>query len=654
MKKLLLVILSGCVLPAFAQHTGKKLQPVQEMQTRVKGTMQEMNAGQKKSAFNFSHLAKTTAAPFETDDFSSGSPNSLPTGWSAGSVLGNGTWQWTSVSATGQYNIGAINSTTASNGWMIYDSDTIGLNTGNATVLEGWLQSPSYNCSGHATVQVSFEEHFRNFNDSCYVQVSTNGGASFTNFSVAANNALSSTSFLPSNPYNARVNISSVAANQANVIIRFLYKYDGPAGGGYNWLIDDFALSELDPVEFAADQAGVVMIDGTGGFTSFGAIPTQFIDTLFPVVAISNNGSTTPNATVTSEIFRGTTSVYNESVTLTSLATGTVDSIVDFPDYVTNSVGNYTAAFSVSSTGDVDNSNNIDTSYFDVTDSVYHRIGQFLRSSYYIHRPSSNANGESAASIGTFFTVPVGKSDTLKAVSVAFDDATSPGSELIVRIYKLVSSGTSGQYDEIASTIQKPLTAAEISTTTQIRYAYFPMDPSFGSFIMDEGDYAVVVMGNNVAANNTVLLMTSDLTTPPALNYLHGVYDTSLNDGVTGFGGASNLPFRIDASPLVRLHMQQGPLSVNDVNNIQIVGDVFPNPANSSVSMAFSLKQASEVNVSVVNTLGQVVKSTSVGVVNANQRKEVAISTSDLAPGVYMYTIEANGQRTTNRFVVAH
>ncbi len=652
MKKLLLVILGGCVFPAFAQQNASKNQYTQEPTHRVKGTIQVQETPKLIQANNFSHLAKTTAVPFVQEDFGSGTPTSLPTGWSAASVVGPGTWKWINVASTGAFTIGAINSTTAANGWMIYDSDSIGA-INNATTLEGFMQSPSYNCFGHPTVQLSFEEHFRRFSDSCFILVSNNGGASFTEFPVMVNNNLSSTSSLPTNPYTVRMNISSVAANQADVIIRFRYKFSGPAGGGYSWLVDDLALSELDPVEFAATDGGIIMIDGTGGFTTFGAITKNFVDSIIPVVVAENNGDLSPNAIYKAEILRGTTSVYNQMITLNSLASGTIDSLLEFPMYYTNIVGNYTAAFNVNATGDAVTTNNNDSVSFQITDKVYHRMGNSSQSSYYIHRPNTNASGEGSNSIGIFITVPAGKSDTLTSVDASFASTTTPGSRVVVRIYKLVTVGTTGQYNFTASTEEKALTAADISTDSTSVYTKFNIDLLSSPFIMDGGDYAVVVVGNNIPAANTVLLRSATSTSPQILDLLHGVLDTSQNDGITGFGGPNNLPFRIDASPRLRLNYDNIS-GINDVNNIEIAGNIYPNPANENINIAFSLKHSANVNLSIVNTLGQVVKSRSLGKVNAQQTSETTFSTSDLANGVYLYNIDANGSRVSKRFVVTH
>ncbi|MDR3680882.1 MAG: T9SS type A sorting domain-containing protein [Flavipsychrobacter sp.] len=76
----------------------------------------------------------------------------------------------------------------------------------------------------------------------------------------------------------------------------------------------------------------------------------------------------------------------------------------------------------------------------------------------------------------------------------------------------------------------------------------------------------------------------------------------------------------------------------------------YPNPATSEVFIPFTLSHNANVNVTVTNTLGQVTNTQSFSNVTTGK---AAFNTSSFAAGVYFYTVEANGERTTGRFVVA-
>lgn len=95
-------------------------------------------------------------------------------------------------------------------------------------------------------------------------------------------------------------------------------------------------------------------------------------------------------------------------------------------------------------------------------------------------------------------------------------------------------------------------------------------------------------------------------------------------------------------------------LGVNDTkkSNVSQVG-VYPNPANNEVNIGFTVGTASQATITITNAVGQVMNTLSVdakaGVNNLN-----TFSTANMAAGVYFFTIEANGSRTTERFVVSH
>lgn len=94
-------------------------------------------------------------------------------------------------------------------------------------------------------------------------------------------------------------------------------------------------------------------------------------------------------------------------------------------------------------------------------------------------------------------------------------------------------------------------------------------------------------------------------------------------------------------------------LSVDDVTSNVTSTSVYPNPATNEANILFSVAKAGKVNVTVTNTVGQVISTQSVNA-SADHGNQVTISTANLSTGVYFYTLEANGERSTNRFVVAH
>jgi hypothetical protein len=96
------------------------------------------------------------------------------------------------------------------------------------------------------------------------------------------------------------------------------------------------------------------------------------------------------------------------------------------------------------------------------------------------------------------------------------------------------------------------------------------------------------------------------------------------------------------------------PVNIKNVNNAITIGKVYPNPANNNVTASVTIKETSAVNVTLSNTVGQVIATQNLGQLSANQAKNATFSTSALSNGIYFLTVEANGARTTSRFVIAH
>lgn len=173
-----------------------------------------------------------TSSPFFNEDFVSG----LPSGWQVIDSAGIGVnWHYTTTGTFNTiYDSLSVSGTTAANGYMIYDSDSANITFGSENAD---LISTSINCSLHPNVHLSFNEYLIHYNDTATVLISNNGNSwtAFHNSSEGLNQHSGTT-----NPHQVDIDISSVAANQSTVFIRFNYK----ANFSYFWMIDDVKLYE--------------------------------------------------------------------------------------------------------------------------------------------------------------------------------------------------------------------------------------------------------------------------------------------------------------------------------------------------------------------------------------------------------------------------
>ncbi|REK05016.1 MAG: T9SS C-terminal target domain-containing protein [Bacteroidetes bacterium] len=242
--------------------------------------------------------AKMNSTPFYSEDFSGG----LPGSWTAVDSAGNGVnWRWTT---TGIFNYGtqpgldslSHSGTTASNGYMIYDSDSSGGSVGgeNADLISG-----SIDCSAYSVVRLSFNQLLKHFNEIATVHVSNDGG---TTWSMVYNASAGLTPHqATSNPDAIDIDISAEAAGQMDVMIRFNFTGDYD----FFWMIDDVMLYEPTSNDAA-------LVDITSPQNSCTGLSATEIVT----VQIFNNGSADISGFDVSYVLNGGTPV-TETVSAT-------------------------------------------------------------------------------------------------------------------------------------------------------------------------------------------------------------------------------------------------------------------------------------------------------------------------------------------------
>ena len=154
-----------------------------------------------------------------------------PTGWTRTVISGPLNWS-RGTSLTLSYNTLSSLGSTFSNGYAIANSDGLG---GAGPAENCVLTSPVMNCTGKPYVWLKFNEFFRLLtvgSSTGHVEVSNNGSTWTTVHS--AETGLIANQSTP-NPNFVDVDISSVAANQATVYVRFHWT----GNWDYYWVVDD-------------------------------------------------------------------------------------------------------------------------------------------------------------------------------------------------------------------------------------------------------------------------------------------------------------------------------------------------------------------------------------------------------------------------------
>lgn len=368
--------------------------------------------------------------PFYTETFGAG----IPGGWTNGGVDKNGTafsnmWKYTTTgnhSAIGWPNK-ALHSPTQANGWIIFDSDSLnGAATPVAAPQRGYLTSTAINCSGHTNVLLQFYDLYFSYDGNPRVVVS-NGTTSDT---INVHSDYNFTFGLTPNPSLQQFNVSSVAANQANVTITFLW--DMTQQGFFYWQVDDISLIDAPGNDLQIMQASSF---------NFYKYPLSELDSIGYYAFVTSVGANDQyNTRVSLQIKEAGSTVFTDTTALgLTLPYGIDSPLIGSRAYLPSTIGSYTTlmtAFSDSTDGLP--YNNTNSNAFAVTDSVLAVENGVYGGSLITYLPAADALSGVAASQewANIFFLP--NADTVTSITAAFDGALSAPNALVqANIYAL-------------------------------------------------------------------------------------------------------------------------------------------------------------------------------------------------------------------------
>ena len=377
-----------------------------------------------------------------SEDFSNGFPN----GWSRQTNTGSATcnWMWSTDGSWGYWNgnsgnsaASAINSTTATNGFLISDPDSAnhyvyGQPSGQTyQYLDSYFITSAINTIGYPNINLEFEQNFR-LNNSVDLTVSVSSDSiSWINFSVQGNSINNQES---ADPELVNLNISCVAGDQATVYIKI-----GWNARCYYWMLDDMKITEtldnnLDLIE--ANYGGWYTTPITNGFgLEYTHTPlNQAIANPYTFEGIvSNIGGNDQLTKLNIEVLN--------DIGVTVFSTTSADSTILSQDINCNMdtvtfVGN--TKFIPTSTGvyyfntwasSPDTTTNLIPDEAIVTDSVYARDENSDYSEYGLGRSCGGMI------IGTYFDMY--DTDNITSVSVFIKDNSVAGAVIYIALYEI-------------------------------------------------------------------------------------------------------------------------------------------------------------------------------------------------------------------------
>ena len=527
-------------------------------------------------------------------------------------------------------------SATASNGFLYIDSDGAGGTDGDGLeiITKATLNTP-IDLSGEPKVVLTFSHNYRWWQDTRGVRVSGDGGVNWTTYQLTcgANDpgnciGCGANDNYPNlqdseNPEITKLDISSVAGNQSNVLIEFYYQ-DNDFWAWY-WVVDDVKISRKDNHNIENQAAWIWQETHYGA--EYGRTPITQVGTNWVIGAqISNDGvNTQTNVTLNAD--------FGSFVSSDSIPLLEPDSskAVESLKSLNLAVGQYQGTYTVKSDSDdvtgpnfLDNTNDrnfeITTDIFSLDGIGNHPAGTEILGSLGSNSFTGVEDGLICATMYPFLN-----NDTINSVRALITSTTVANSEVILFIIDSLSF-TTGLFGNNSIFISDLYTV----TTQDVANGY------------------IEIPVGNVSSNGQ--LFESLAITPGnyyfglQLNSLGGTYDIRIIDdetiGQPGFSSAIWYPNDPDnvgyysngVAFAIRLNLGDNtvPNTTGIIENNN-TNSIYPNPSNGEFNIAASSNELSDLTVKDIT--GKIVISK---VFSSN----TIVNLNNYAKGVYVVEIK--------------
>ncbi len=584
-----------------------------------------------------SNVSKAEGDTLFYEDFGGGFSTN---GWTSVDPSQNGfDWIYTTAAPGGQYSstIPVIASATAANGFLSMPSDFYNTPTPaggfagmSAVVTSGpiainpvgnviikWKQAQRYCCASTEQLEL---------------QVSTD------NVTFVAFDAKFGRQANTNVTEDAEINISSVAANEDTIYLRFFQ-----SSSHYFWMIDDIAIVEGPGNQLVVNK----------GFSTFGSdlfegyysiTPLALTQALSFQAAVQNDGGfNAPNTGITLSIDEATLgNVYlDSSAKIASLPTplgiDTFEVVTPFAN--TSGNGDYTATITATSdSGSADPGRATYAFPWSISDTVLAK--DFDNNGGNIG-PGSYVGGDNDGSkMATKFTLK--SAQTVTSVSYFISTSTANvGAEMKAQVWG---------FDTSQATLNDAINVAGIKAQNPIPYIVQSTDvgtwltiPMLPPAVLPAGQYVVVAEQSAGNANGFELgfgrARDAEEFQPFGLQFVSMVY---ANDASPSWGN-------IFAQPMMRMNFGLlAPVGVDESAKAIEGFTVSPNPNNGQFNVTVNAAKAN-FNLSVRNMVGQVVYNEAIAVNNILTKN---IDLSNLNKGIYFVSIENGVNRKVQKVII--
>ena len=566
--------------------------------------------------------AKNEGDVLWTNDFSTNTDWAQTTGTGHAGNTGTG-GNWTILTAiptgiTGQqaaYQWPATFSG-ASGNFAFINSDLAG-GTATQDAYFTYQTNIDLSASGNASLYLTFSEYYRNYYDQTSVEVSVDGGTTWTIFEVNPESEVPVNTNCVAGEVET-VNITSAkGANPWTNQVRVRFHYVG--AWDWFWGVDNVNIVEA----WNNDIKMNTWFQATDTVTTQGLdyyhLPASQVS--FPGLTfgakVKNNGALNQAAV---SLIATATGGYNQTGTPIAINANFTDSLSIASPYIPTGIGTKTVDFTTGITGtDSDLTNNQATFDMFVTQYEYSRDNNIPSGS--IGQVSSQ-DGQ-PLKIGNVMEIFDNTALTAVKLRLATQAAGAVGAEFLAEIYS---------YD---FTAQEWVYLAETNTATvEATGATWVNLPILGGPLNVVTGDVLLVVGSHYGGTDEVRF---------------GLAQNTFEGTVAGFT-ANGLGFTLTSPSAVMIRLLDDPAaSVAELSN-EFGLNVYPNPTNTNTTVSFDINNEATAAVNVTDLSGKVVFSATLGTVNGSQN--VTIDTRSLTSGVYMVNLSVDGAVSTQKLVV--
>jgi len=594
--------------------------------------------------------------PFFTEEFAGG----IPDDWNAIEVVGDGTpsanWVWTDMGAAGPLAnaIAPLESESASNGWMIFDSD---LNCSGAQ--DAWLVAPQLDLSNREQVFLEFQNYYWSFNDRPTIEVSTD---SMTWESIEVFPGVVANEYggdgEDDNPQTVVLNLTDLVAGEPTVWIAFRFLADETTlnegdedfiGCGYAWQVDDVKLYNTNPLPQNDLRINTVFAIAPNFSTPASQVEEFGFFADLQNIGLEDQSNATLSVEIVNQVSGETVYTVEESIDEFPSETAIQDRVFGGFTPPAEADEFYRGTYTLSS--DVEDSNPMDNTRsfeFLISDTTFSKtLDAFI---------ATSPLDDNSYSWGNCYYVPNGGQFARYATFGVNNPEELAGRNVSILLYQWegdANDDLTANPDEYGGA---PIAFNAYTFTGEETGAItVPVSVEEEGVLLEGGNYYIIVAQYDTNDETPMSFFAND-----RIDYLGTFLRTDSLDApryagmldVGNTGDFSAVGFGFDIVPIMRLHIGDSPdltTSAVTVLSPENVVEVFPNPATELINANIELVNRQDITVQVLSVTGQLLFQQEYdGFQNGNLNFEV----KSLPTGTYFMKVLAEEGIRTERFVV--